>query len=85
MCALLKTTLVSDLSHLLIKDSIINIIIINFNIISIIILIITVMVHASHGRYVHTWNFSPIIRSQQAASKASSEDPCWSQKHCSLN
>ena len=71
----------SDLSHFLIKDSIINIIIIissssssfiiiiNFNIIIIIILIVIVMVHASHGRCVNTGNFSPIIRSQQAASK----------------
>ena len=69
----------SDLSHFLIKDSIINIIIsssssfiiiiINFNIIIIIILIVIVMVHASHGRCVNAGNFSPIIRSQQAASK----------------
>ena len=62
----------SDLSHFFIKDSIINIIIIiiiNFNIIIIIILIIIAMVHASHGRCVNAWNFSPIIMSQQAASK----------------
>ena len=66
----------SDLSHFLIKDSIINIIIIiiiiiiiNFNIIIIIILIIIAMVHASNGRCANAWNFSPIIMSQQAASK----------------
>ena len=62
----------SDLSHFLIKDSIISIviiIIINFNIMIIIILIIIVMVHASHGRCVNTGNFSRITRSQQAASK----------------
>ena len=66
----------SDLSHFLIKDSIINIIsiiiiiiIINFNIIIIIVLIIIVKVHASHGRCVNAGNFSPIIRSQQAAFK----------------
>ena len=73
--ALLKP--LSDLSHFLIKDSIINIIIIiviiiiiiDFNIIIVIILIIIVMVHASHGRCVNSGNFSPITRSQQAASK----------------
>ena len=27
-------------------------------------LIVTIMVYASHGRYVHAGNFSPIIRSQ---------------------
>ena len=63
----------SDLSHFLIKDSIINIIIIiiviNFNIIIVIILIIIVMVHASHGSCVNSGNFSAITRSQQAASK----------------
>ena len=36
----------------------------------------------SLSRYVDAGNFSPIIRSQWAASKASSVDPCWSQKHC---
>ena len=74
-CALLKP--LSDLSHFLIKDSIINIIIIiiiiiiviNFHIIIVIILIIIVMVHASHGSCVNSGNFSPITRSQQAASK----------------
>ena len=74
--ALLKP--LSDLSHFLIKDSIINItiiiviiiiIIININIIIVIILIIIIIVHASHGRCVNSGNFSPITRSQQAASK----------------
>ena len=54
------------------KDSIINIviiIIINFHIIIIFILIIIVMVHAPHGRYISDGNFSPITRSQQAASR----------------
>ena len=70
--ALLKP--LSDLSHFLIKDSIINIIIIiiiiiiiviNFHIIIVIILIIIVMVHASHGSCVNSGNFSPITRSHQ--------------------
>ena len=74
----------SDLSHFLIKGSIINIIIIiiiiiiNFNIIIIIVLIIIVMVHASHGRCVNAGN---LIQShhQDATSRlqGSSEDLCW--------